>query len=67
MLRSFPIKIEGTFVGAAVQLDSGFHFIATDYRLEDLDQSTWPSLADVNRLARRIFLGGREQAAGLAA
>lgn len=67
MLRSYPIEIEGAFVGAAVQLDRGFRFIATDYRMEELDQSFWPTLADVKRLARRLYLNGRldglEQAA----
>jgi hypothetical protein len=28
-------------------------------KLDDLDGSIWPTLADVQRLARRIYLGGR--------
>ncbi|HVY15005.1 MAG TPA: hypothetical protein VHB27_07250 [Rhodopila sp.] len=58
MLQSHIIDVDGAFVGAAVRLDSGFRFIATDMRLEELDGSIWPSLADVQRLARRLFLGG---------
>jgi hypothetical protein len=59
MLQSHVIEIDGAFVGAAVRLDNGYRFIATDVKLEDLDGSIWPSLNDVRRLARRIYLGGR--------
>lgn len=58
MLQSHVIDIDGTFVGAAVRLDNGYRFIATDIRLDDLDGTIWPSLADVKRLARRLFLTG---------
>jgi hypothetical protein len=59
MLQSHVIDIDGAFVGAAVRLDSGYRFIAIDMKLDELDGSTWPTLADVHRLARRIYLGGR--------
>jgi hypothetical protein len=59
MLQSHVIDIDGTFVGATVRLDSGYRFIATNMKLEDLDGSIWPTLADVQRLARRVYLGGR--------
>jgi hypothetical protein len=59
MLQSHIIDIDGAFVGAAVRLDRGYRFIATDMKLEELDGSIWPTLADVQRLARRIYLGGR--------
>lgn len=59
MLQSHVIVIDGTFVGAAVRLENGYRFIATDYRLEDLDGSVWPALADVQRLADRLFRTGR--------
>jgi hypothetical protein len=62
MLQSHVIDIDGKFVGAAVRLDSGYRFIATDMKLEDLDGSIWPTLADVQRLARRVYLGGKAQA-----
>ena len=58
MLQSHVIEIDGHFVGAAVRLDSGYRFIATDIRMDDLDGTIWPSLADVKRLARRLFLSG---------
>jgi hypothetical protein len=43
------------FVGAAILLDRGYRFVATDFRLEDLDSSIWPTLADVRRVARRVY------------
>ncbi len=55
MLQSHVIDIDGVFVGAAVRLDRGYRFIATDIRLDDLDGSIWPSLADVQRLARQTI------------
>jgi hypothetical protein len=58
MLQSHIINIDGVFVGAAVRLEQGYRFIATDIRLEELDQSIWPTLADVQRLARRLYLIG---------
>jgi hypothetical protein len=58
MLQSHPIDIDGVFVGAAVRLDRGYRFVATNMRLEELDQTIWPTLADVQRLARRLYLNG---------
>lgn len=58
MLQSHVIEIDGAFVGAAVRLETGYRFIATDSRLEDLDGTTLPSLADVRRLAIRLFRSG---------
>jgi hypothetical protein len=59
MLQSHVIDIDGAFVGAAVRLDTGYRFIAIDMKLDELDGSIWPTLGDVQRLARRIYLGGR--------
>ncbi len=64
MLQSHVIDVDGAFVGAAVRLDVGYRFIATDMRLDELDGSVWPTLADVKRLARRMFLSGRVIAPG---
>jgi hypothetical protein len=58
MIQSHVIDVDGVFVGAAVRLDTGYRFVATDFRLEELDSTIWPTLADVRRLARRIFLTG---------
>lgn len=66
MLQSHVIDIDGAFVGAAIRLDSGYRFIATDIRLDDLDGSVWPSLADIQRLARNLYLTGRVSAASRA-
>jgi hypothetical protein len=62
MLQSHVIDIDGAFVGAAVRLDSGYRFIATDMKLDELDGSVWPTLADIQRLAHRIYTAGRLQA-----
>jgi hypothetical protein len=59
MLQSFVIDIDGVFVGAALRLDVGYRFIAINVRLDDLDGTIWPSLADVKRLARRLYLTGQ--------
>jgi hypothetical protein len=53
MLQSHIIEVDGAFVGVAVRIDRGYRFVATDFRLEDLDTSVWPTLEDVQRLARR--------------
>jgi hypothetical protein len=63
MLQSHVIDIDGDFVGAAVRLENGYRFVAINMKLGDLDGSIWPTLADVQRLARRIYLGGRVQVA----
>jgi hypothetical protein len=58
MIQSHVIDIDGVFVGAAIRLDTGYRFVATDYRLEELDSTIWPTLADVRRLARTLYLTG---------
>ena len=58
MIQSHIIDVDGVFVGAAVRLDTGYRFVATDFRLEQLDSTTWPSLADVQRLARNLYRTG---------
>jgi hypothetical protein len=55
MLQSHIIDIDGVFVGAAIRIDRGYRFVATDFRMEELDSSIWPSLADVQRVARRVY------------
>ena len=59
MLQSHVIDVDGAFVGAAIRLDRGYRFIATDMRLEALDGSIWPTLEDVKRLARQWLVGKR--------
>lgn len=59
MLQSHVIAVDGIFVGAAVRIDKGYRFVATDFRVEELDGSIWPSLADVTRLAGGLYRTGR--------
>ena len=56
MLQSHIIDVDGVFVGTAIRIDRGYRFVATDFRLEELDSSVWPTLDDVRRLARRTLL-----------
>jgi hypothetical protein len=58
MLQSHVIEIDGAFVGAAARLDIGYRFIATDVRLEELNGTTWPTLADVRSGVHRLFRTG---------
>jgi hypothetical protein len=58
MLQSHVIEIDGAFVGAAVRLDAGYRFVAIDHRLDQLHGTTWPSLAEVRRLAHSTFRAG---------
>lgn len=46
MIQSHIIEVDGVFVGAAVRLDTGYRFVATDFRLEQLD---FDDLADPGR------------------
>ncbi len=55
MLQSHIVDVDGVFVGAAIRIDRGYRFVATDFRLEELDSSVWPTLDDVRRVARRTL------------
>ena len=59
MRQSHVVEIDGTFVGAAVQVPDGFKFVAVDVRLDGLDGRVLPSLADLRRTARAAFFSGR--------
>jgi hypothetical protein len=71
MLQSHVITIDGNFVGVAIRLDRGYRFVATDTRMCELDETIWPTLADVERLARRLYrmgsFGNRSEAEAAAA
>ena len=58
MLQSHIIDVNGVHVGAAIRLDRGYRFVAINYRLEELDSTVWPTLADVQRLVQRLYLTG---------
>ena len=55
MQQSHVIDIDGRFIGVALRLDQGFRFIAIDPRVEDLGETLWPRLEDIQRLARRML------------
>ena len=59
MIQSHVIEVAGVFAGAAVKTSENFRFIAVDPRLEDLDQSEWPSLAEIRRVAAHVINTGR--------
>jgi hypothetical protein len=59
MYQSHVIEVFGVFAGAAVTTSGNFRFIAVDPRFEDLDQSEWPSLSDIRRVATHVFTTGR--------
>jgi hypothetical protein len=67
MLQSHVIEIDGVFVGAAARLDAGYRFIATDFRLDELNGTISPSLAEIRRLAHLLFRGGNFAAPFIAA
>jgi hypothetical protein len=56
MLQSHIIDLGGVFVGAAIRIDRAYRFVATDFRLEELDSSICPTQEDVRRIARRALL-----------
>lgn len=62
MQQSHVIDIDGRFIGVALRLDQGFRFIAIDPRVEDLGETLWPRLEDIQRLARRML--AQESGAG---
>ena len=55
MQQSHVIDIDGAFVGAAVRLEHGYRFIATDTRLDDLHGSYSASLEELRRRALRLY------------
>ncbi|MEJ1976496.1 MAG: hypothetical protein WDN49_10685 [Acetobacteraceae bacterium] len=59
MIQSHVIEVDGTFVGAAIRQESGYQFVAVDLRMEELDGSIWPTLADAQRLAHSLLTTGR--------
>ena len=59
MIQSHVIDIEGRFVGAAVREDEGYRFVAVDIRLDDLDGSIWPTLAEMRLQLARLAATAR--------
>jgi hypothetical protein len=63
MLQSYVIDVDGRFVGAAVRQPNGFRFVAIDVRLDSLDGSVWPTLAEVEQLARSVVVANARERA----
>jgi len=59
MIECHVIEVSGVFAGAAVKTSGKLRFIAVDPRLDDLDQSEWPSLSDIRRVAAHVLTTGR--------
>ena len=59
MHHSHVIEVSGQFAGAAVSHEGRFRFIAVDPRVEELDDSLWPSLPDVQRAVGHLLTTGR--------
>lgn len=59
MRQSHVIEVSGQFAGAAVSHCGAFRFIAVDPRVEELDESVWPSLPDVQRVVGHLLTTGR--------
>lgn len=56
---SYPIEVDGVFLGAAVQHELGVRFVAADFRVTDMDQSIWPNLDYARRSVRQLFKSAR--------
>lgn len=59
MQESHVIEVGGQFAGAAVSHGARFRFVAVDPRVEELDDSLWPSLPDMRRVVAYLFTTGR--------
>ena len=59
MHHSHVVEVSGQFAGAAVSHEGSFRFIAVDPRVEELDDSVWPSLLDVKRVVTHLLTTGR--------
>jgi hypothetical protein len=59
MRQSYPIEVDGVFLGAAVEHQLGVRFIAVHVRVTDMDQSIWPNHDYAYRSARQLFKSGR--------
>jgi len=58
MQQSHVIEIAGQFAGFAVSHEGKFRFVAVDARVEELEDSLWPSLPAVRRVVRHVLTTG---------
>ena len=59
MHRSHVIEVSGRFAGAAITHGDQFRFVAIDPRAEELDDSLWNSLSDLQRVVQHLLNTGR--------
>ncbi len=59
MLQSHVIEVSGTFVGVAITTAAGFRFRAVHMKVDELDESLWRSLDELNRAVEHLFTTGR--------
>jgi hypothetical protein len=59
MRRSWPIEVDGLFLGAGVEHELGVRFIAVDVRVTEMDQSIWPNPDHAYRSVRQLFRSAR--------
>ncbi len=59
MRKSYVIEVSGHFAGAAVSHKGRFRFIAVDPRVEELDNSVWPTLPEMRRAVSHLLIVGR--------
>ena len=59
MHQSHVIEVSDQFAGTAITQSGAFRFIAVDPRVEELDESIWPSLSDVHRAVGHLLTTGR--------
>jgi hypothetical protein len=57
--QSHIIEVSGHFAGAAISHGGQFRFKAIDPRAEELDESVWPSLSDIQRVVGHLLTTGR--------
>jgi len=58
MHSSHIIEVAGQFAGAAVSHGERFRFVAVDSRVEELNDSVWPSVGDVQRVVDHLMRFG---------
>jgi hypothetical protein len=59
MSLSTQVSVDGVVVGAAVRQTKGVRFIAIDWRAGELDQTVWPTTAEVQQAAEQIVRTGK--------
>lgn len=58
MFHSHIVEVAGQVAGAAITAAGRLRFVAIDPRLEELDGSEWPTLADIRRVASHLITTG---------